>query len=211
MPMKWSTRNWLKPTCRSRQSIGERMAEWTEFWPIGGSMPPATGASGSSSRPPPASAATAEKDSSPHNAASTSEPRRPLPRGRSLRHRMKLTPPRGGERPREGAPPIGRCRLIPWVVGGADFSIRGAIMRVNFNGTTNRRLCLNRRLQNGGIGGSRRLDRLVCGRNSIRQHALPRSGDSGQWSLAHCSEAPISPPYVEVIVLAHSSSKPNSD
>jgi hypothetical protein len=43
--------------------------------------------------------------------------------------------------------------------------IRGAIIRVNFHGTTNRRLCLDRR-----------------GRDSIRQHALPRSWGQ-QWPI----------------------------
>jgi murein L,D-transpeptidase YafK len=74
---------------------------------IGGSMPPANRPVPGARAAPPASAATAEKDSSPQNAASTSEPRQ------TAAAQSKPAPPheadaatRSGSGTQEGAPPI---------------------------------------------------------------------------------------------------------
>jgi hypothetical protein len=74
---------------------------------IGGSMPPANRPLPGARAAPPASAATAEKDSSPQNAASTSEPRQ------TAAAQSKPAPPheadaatRSGSGTQEGAPPI---------------------------------------------------------------------------------------------------------
>ena len=74
---------------------------------IGGSMPPANRPLPGARAAPPASAATVESDSSPHNAASTSEPRQPAAaQSKPAPPHEADAAPRLASGPQQGAPPI---------------------------------------------------------------------------------------------------------